>query len=54
MVKINELINSLHPGDIRKLLAVSAEEVIRRKGNNVFKDFVNCLVFPKTGKSIPN
>lgn len=44
----------LHPGDIRKVVAVSTNEILKRNnGKNPFSQFINCLVFPAKGDSLP-
>ncbi|CAD8125247.1 unnamed protein product [Paramecium sonneborni] len=44
----------LHPGDIRKVRALSQNEILTRCDNkNPFKEYYNCIVFPCKGNSIP-
>ena len=46
---------ALDPADVRKMKCVSLEEIEKRcdaKGykRSFFKDFTNCVVFPRVGK----
>lgn len=45
----------LHPGDIRVLTCISADEVRKRYNgkNPFFPDLINCLVFATDGLSVP-
>lgn len=36
----------LHPGDVKKMKAVSAQTLIDRCGTNKLKHIINCIVFP--------
>ncbi|CAK92037.1 unnamed protein product (macronuclear) [Paramecium tetraurelia] len=44
----------LHPGDIRKVRALSENEILSRYNmKNPFAEYYNCIVFPCKGNSIP-
>ncbi|CAD8212997.1 unnamed protein product [Paramecium octaurelia] len=44
----------LHPGDIKKLNAISTKEILKRNGGkNPYSQLINCLVFPACGNSLP-
>ncbi|CAD8089201.1 unnamed protein product [Paramecium primaurelia] len=44
----------LHPGDIRKVKALSEEQILSRYNKkNPFAEYFNCIVFPCKGNSIP-
>ncbi|CAK68074.1 unnamed protein product (macronuclear) [Paramecium tetraurelia] len=44
----------LHPGDIKKLNAISTQEILKRNGSkNPYSQLINCLVFPACGNSLP-
>ncbi|CAD8123706.1 unnamed protein product [Paramecium sonneborni] len=44
----------LHPGDIKKLKALSTQEILQRNhGKNPYSQLINCLIFPANGNSLP-
>ncbi|CAD8126681.1 unnamed protein product [Paramecium sonneborni] len=43
----------LHPGDVRKVRALSEKEILKRCNKNPFSEYFNCIVFPCKGNSIP-
>lgn len=43
----------LHPGDIQILTAVPPKVIIERWGSNPLEKFVNCVIFPQKGESVP-
>ncbi|CAD8165052.1 unnamed protein product [Paramecium pentaurelia] len=44
----------LHPGDIKKLNALSTQEILKRNnGKNPYGQLINCLIFPASGNSLP-
>jgi RNA-dependent RNA polymerase len=44
----------LHPGDIRKVTAISMQEIMKRSPkSNPYSQYFNCVVFPCKGKSLP-